>query len=104
MTFVKNKTMNKTIIEIEQLSTFVFEDKDYEKFLIFIQKKMYNDARLMLDYVITTQEEEVYSIINNLEYSIANRIVDLLIDLIEIDVDGDGNGKRIVKSIAGEQQ
>lgn len=104
MTFVKNKTMNKTIIEIEQLSTFVFEDKDYERFLIFIQKKMYNDARLMLDYVITTQEEEVYSIINNLEYSIANRIVDLLIDLIEIDVDGDGNGKRIVKSIAGEQQ
>ena len=96
--------MNKTIIEIEQLSTFVFEDKDYEKFLIFIQKKMYNDARLMLDYVITTQEEEVYSIINNLEYSIANRIVDLLIDLIEIDVDGDGNGKRIVKSIAGKQQ
>jgi len=104
LTFVKNKTMNKTIIEIEQLSTFVFEDKDYERFLIFIQKKMYNDARLMLDYVITTQEEEVYSIINNLEYSIANRIVDLLIDLIEIDVDGDGNGKRIVKSIAGEQQ
>lgn len=94
--------MNKTIIEIEQLSTFIFEDRDYEKFLFFVQKKMYNDARLMLDYEIVKYEEEPYPNINNLEYSIANRIVDLLIDLIEIDVDGDE--RRIVKSIAGREQ
>lgn len=94
--------MNKTIIEIEQLSTFVFEDKDYEKFLMFIQRKMYNDARLMLDYEIIKYEEQSNSGMNNLEYSIANRIIDLVIDLIEIDVDGDE--KRIVKSVAGRQQ
>ena len=94
--------MNKTIIEIEQLSAFIFEDKDYEKFLFFIHKKMYNNSRLMLDNEIVKYEDNQNSNINNLEYSIANRIVDLLIDLIEINVSEDEG--RIVKSIVGGQQ
>lgn len=94
--------MNKTIIEIEQLSAFIFEDKDYERFLFFVHQKMYNNARLMLDNEIVKYEDCQNSNINNLEYSIANRIVDLLIDLIEINVNEDD--ERIVKSIARGQQ
>ena len=94
--------MNKTIIEIEQLSAFVFEDKDYKKFLVFLQNKMYNDARLMLDYEIVNQDQWSFFMDSNFESSIANRIVDLLIDLIEIDVDADE--RRIIKSVTGEQQ
>lgn len=100
--FIKNNTMNKTIIEIEQLSSFVFEDKNYKKFLVFLQNKMYNDARLMLDYEISDQHESPFFLEPSFESSVANRIVDLLIDLIEIDVDEDE--RRIVKSVAGKQQ
>jgi len=93
--------MKKTIIEIEQLAAFVFEDEKYQRFLDFIERKMYNDARLMLDYEIMDQNQWSFFLEPSFEVSIANRIVDLLIDLIEIDVDADE--RRIVKSIAREQ-
>jgi hypothetical protein len=93
--------MKKTIIEIEQLAAFVFEDEKYQRFLAFIERKMYNDARLMLDYEIMDQNQWSFFLEPSFEVSIANRIVDLLIDLIEIDVDADE--RRIVKSIAREQ-
>jgi hypothetical protein len=93
--------MKKTIIEIEQLAAFVFEDEKYQKFLIFIQNKMYNDARLMLDKEILDQNQWSFFMEISFETAMSNRIVDLLIDLIEIDVDADE--RRIVKSIAREQ-
>lgn len=93
--------MNKTIIEIEQLAAFVFEDEEYQRFLIFIQNKMYNDARLMLDKEILNQNQWSFFMEISFEMAMSNRIVDLLIDLIEIDVDADE--RRIVKSIAREQ-
>lgn len=93
--------MKKTIIEIEQLAAFVFEDKDYKKFLIFIKNKMYNSARLMLDEEVLNQNECPFFMKISFEMAMSNRIVDLLIDLIEIDVDADE--RRIVKSIAREQ-
>ena len=93
--------MKKTIIEIEQLAAFVFEDENYQKFLIFIQNKMYNDARLMLDKEILDQNQWSFFMEISFEKAMSNRIVDLLIDLIEIDVDADE--RRIVKSIAREQ-
>jgi hypothetical protein len=93
--------MKKTIIEIEELATFVFENEKYQRFLTFIERKMYNDARLMLDYEIMDQNQWSFFLEPSFEVSIANRIVDLLIDLIEIDVDADE--RRIIKSIAREQ-
>lgn len=93
--------MKKTIIEIEELAAFVFENEKYQRFLTFIEKKMYNDARLMLDYEIMDQNQWSFFLEPSFEVSIANRIIDLLIDLIEIDVDADE--RRIIKSIAREQ-
>jgi len=93
--------MNKTIIEIEQLAAFILEDKDYQKFLIFIKNKMYNNARLMLDKEILNQNQWSFFMEISFEQTMSNRIVDLLIDLIEIDVDEDE--RRIVKSIARKQ-
>jgi len=98
LTFIKNKTMNKTIIEIEQLAVFVFEDEDYKKFLAFTKNKMYNDCRLMLEKELSKKNQWSFFMEPSFEASAANRIVDLLIDLIEIDADE--HERRIVKSVA----
>jgi len=84
---MKNKLLN-----IEQLALMLFDDKNYDTFISYVNKNQINSARLFLennvDY-LNLQDNDIY-----------NRLEDNLMDLIieEIDGEGEKENKQIIKS------
>lgn len=88
--------MKNTIIKIKQLAALLFDDNDYVKFTNYIDNNQINDARLLVDKITIEHDEHLN--IYQFELSIANKLSDLIIDLIMNEIDDKGEGKRI-KSI-----
>lgn len=89
--------MKETIIEIKQLGALLFDDSDYTKFVNYIDNNQINDARLLVDKITIEHDEPLN--IYQFELSIANKLSDLIIDLIMNEIDGERKGEQI-KSIA----
>jgi hypothetical protein len=90
--------MKKTIIEIKQLATLLFTNEDYLKFVNYIDNSRINDARLLIDKEVM-KYDDCLEYLGHFELSIANKLSDLIIDLIIDEVDG-RRGEQI-KSIVG---
>lgn len=91
--------MKKTIIEIKQLAALFFIDKTYIKFMNYINNNQINDARLIIDKEILIYEDQD-RLDHQFELTVANKLSDLVIDLIINEVDDKRKGEQI-KSIAG---
>lgn len=75
--------INQTIIEIRKTASLIFNDKKYKKFFKYLEIKDYNNARLLLEKQIEKLENpSEFKVTYHLEYLAADRLLDLIIDLI----------------------
>jgi len=87
--------MKQTIIEIEKLASLLFDDKKYDQFLYYIHSDQINNARLLIDKEFLKKEDSDIYASNNFEFSLANRLEDLVIDLIIEKMNGDRKEEQI---------
>lgn len=75
-----------TLQKITELSSFIFEESDYEKFMESIHKNELNKSRILLDNKLNDFESN--QVINNLEeshliqYKMINNLEDIVMNLI----------------------
>jgi hypothetical protein len=80
--------MKKNIIKIEQLAALLFDDKKYNQFTTYIETNQINKARIMIDVEI----DDCNSLF---QHSIADKLLDLVMDLIINEMDGERESKQI---------
>ena len=90
--------MKQTIIEIEKLASLLFDDKKYDKFIYYIHSNEVNNARLLIDKEFLKEEDSDLYTSNSFEFSLANRLEDLVIDLIIMKMNGDRKEKQVRSS------
>jgi len=89
--------MKENILIIEQLAALLFADKNYNQFINYIETNQINAARLLVD----TEIENNYSNEGqdfHFENTIADKLQDLLMDLIIYEIDGEEESKQIKSS------
>lgn len=90
--------MQQAIIEIEKLASLLFDDKQYDKFIYYIHSNEMNSARLLIDKEFLKEEDSDVYTSNSFEFSLANRLEDLVIDLIIMKMNGDRKEKQVRSS------
>lgn len=92
----------KQLQKIKELAMFIFNEKEYKRFITSIINQKYNDARLFLDYI---NEKFEYSLSqleffddNELllqQYKKIDSLMDIVIELIIVNEDRKCEGKQI---------
>lgn len=86
--------MKENIIRIEQLAALLFADKNYNKFINYIETNQITSARLMIDNEIDKYDSEEH-FISHFEHDIADQLLDLVMDLIINEMDGERENKQV---------
>jgi len=94
--------MNKdTLQQINNLAVFIFDDKEYSRFINFIKNKQFNDARIFIDQKIKNLEYLLFEVrrkgsYENLlsQYTKTDELQDIVMDLNISNVEY-GEGKQI---------
>lgn len=86
--------MKQNILKIEQLAALLFADLQYNKFINYIETNQINAARLMIDIEIEQYDLDNYSD-SYFEHSIADKLQDLVMDLVINEIDGERESKQI---------
>ena len=91
--------MKNTIIEIKQLAALLFDNINYNKFCNYINLSQINNARLLIDDFFVEYEDQPNEY--HFQLNIADKLSDLVIDLIVNEIDGERREKQ-VESIIGK--
>jgi len=86
--------MKQNILKIEQLAALLFADLQYNKFINYIETNQINAARLMIDIEIEQYDLDNHSD-SYFEHSIADKLQDLVMDLVINEIDGERESKQI---------
>lgn len=91
--------MNKVLLrKITELASFVFEDKDYIKFLNFIISKNYGRARILLERTIISLEMKTNDLLSTSILKQADELENFVMELIIDEMEDEG---RKIKHITG---
>jgi len=92
----------KQLQKIKELSIFIFNEKEYKRFINSIINEKYNEARLFLDY-INEKFEYNLSVLEFLDdnellleqYKKIDSLMDIVIELIIVNEDRKCEGKQV---------
>lgn len=90
-------------MKIEQLAALLFADIQYNKFINYIENNQINAARLMIDIEIEQYDLDCHTD-SHFEHSIADKLQDLVMDLIVNEIDGKREDKQIESSSRRERK
>lgn len=86
--------MKQNILKIEQLAALLFADKKYNEFIKKIERNKINEARLMIDIEIERYDSNSH-VNSNFKHATANKLQDLVMDLIINEIDGERENKQV---------